>query len=83
MLSLHNIFDLTHKFADIERDMYYPDPLRKENDAEHAFQLALIAWYIIDSNKITLDQNKIFKLCLARLRKMALSILISFRGELT
>lgn len=45
--------------------MYYPDPLRKENDAEHAFQLALIAWYIVDSNKIPLDQNKIFKLCLA------------------
>lgn len=59
------IFDLTYKYRAIDRDMYYPGQERPENDAEHTFQLALVAWHLIESKKLPLDQAKVFKLCLA------------------
>lgn len=64
---LKEIFDLTYTYAGIDRDMYYPNRIRPENDAEHTFQLALVAWNIIerDNLKSKLDTAKVFKLCLA------------------
>ncbi len=59
------IFDLTYKYRAIDRDMYYPGSERVENDAEHTFQLALVAWHIVETKKLPLNQEKIFKLCLA------------------
>ncbi|MEN9605048.1 MAG: hypothetical protein RJB39_733 [Candidatus Parcubacteria bacterium] len=62
---LEEILKLSYSFAAIDRDLYYPERPRPENDAEHAFQLSLAAWYIIELNKFPLDQSKVFKLCLA------------------
>lgn len=62
---LQLIIDLTHKYRAIDRDMYYPGSERVENDAEHTFQLALVAWHIIETKKLPLDQAQVFKLCLA------------------
>lgn len=62
---LQFIIDLTHKYRGIDRDMYYPNSDRVENDAEHTFQIALVAWHIIETKKLSLDQTKVFKLCLA------------------
>ena len=62
---LQLIIILTHKYRAIDRDMYYPGSGRVENDAEHSFQLALVAWHIIETKKLPLDQAKVFKLCLA------------------
>ncbi|MCF7865427.1 MAG: HD domain-containing protein [Candidatus Pacebacteria bacterium] len=59
------IIDLTHKYRAIDRDMYYPNSNKAENDAEHTFQLVLVAWHIIETNKIPLNQEKVFKLCLS------------------
>lgn len=59
------IIDLTHKYRAIDRDMYYLGGERAENDAEHSFQLALVAWHIIETKKLSLDQARVFKLCLA------------------
>lgn len=62
---LEKILSLSYSYANIERDMYYPERPRPENDAEHSFQLALLAWHIIELDKLKLDSLKIFKLCLA------------------
>ena len=31
----------------VERAIYIPGEDRKENDAEHSYQLAMLAWYLI------------------------------------
>ena len=64
-LRLQSIMEMTYSFASIDRDMYYPHREKSENDAEHVFQLALIAWHIIEVDKLKLDTSKVFKLCLA------------------
>ncbi|HEY0908431.1 MAG TPA: HD domain-containing protein [Candidatus Paceibacterota bacterium] len=63
--SLTNILKLTYSFSEINRDMYYPDRERPENDAEHAFQLSTLAWHIIEKDKLDLDVARVLKLCLA------------------
>lgn len=49
------------QFREVERIVYYPGSDRKENDAEHSFQLALVAWYIIDKKQLQLDVGKVLK----------------------
>ncbi len=52
---------LTHEFQKVERMVYINGEDRRENDVEHSYQLAMVAWYIIDSKKLSLDQNLIIK----------------------
>ncbi len=47
------------------RDLTYPHRERVENDAEHSYQLCLLAWAIIEMDKLPLDSSKVFKLCIA------------------
>lgn len=49
---------LTHSFQQVKRQIYATGEDRFENDAEHSFQLAFIAWYIIDKEKLKLDKCK-------------------------
>lgn len=62
---LQTILEMSYSFSNIERDIYYPNRKKPENDTEHSSQLVLIAWYIIEIDKIKLDTAKIFKLCMA------------------
>jgi putative hydrolase of HD superfamily len=39
-------------------------PLRQENDVEHSYQLAMLAWYIASSRKLDMDTNLIVKYAL-------------------
>jgi putative hydrolase of HD superfamily len=64
MKDLQKILKYTYAFSGIERDIVYPDG-EKENDAEHAYQLALSAWYIIEKDKLPLNLERVLKLCLA------------------
>lgn len=61
---LKNFLKLTHSFREVQRDLYYPNSERKENDSEHSYQLALVTWYIISSRKFPLDQNLAIKYAL-------------------
>ena len=45
--------------------MFVTGEKRRENDAEHSFQLALTAWYLITTEKLDLDVTKIIKYALA------------------
>ncbi|MES2059548.1 MAG: HD domain-containing protein [Patescibacteria group bacterium] len=62
---LKKILEMSYSYASIERDIVYPNMDRGENDAEHSMQLALAAWYIVDTDRLDLDIARIFKLCIA------------------
>jgi putative hydrolase of HD superfamily len=62
--SLLDFVKFTHAFRSVERILHYPHSDRVENDTEHSFQLALVAWYILDTEKLSLDKNLIIKYAL-------------------
>lgn len=55
---------LIHDFQKVERVIRVPKLDRFENDVEHSYQLALVAWYIVSSYKLDLDIDKILKYAL-------------------
>lgn len=68
MLKLSRLFDfvgLLDKFRRVERAIYVENTSRRENDAEHSYNLAMLAWYIIEGNKLNLDKELVFKYALA------------------
>jgi len=52
-------------FQSVERVIRVKDQDRWENDMEHSYHLAMLAWYIVDSEKLPLDREKIFRYALA------------------
>ncbi len=46
---------LTHDFQKVERTIFVAGTNRNENDVEHSYQLALVAWYIISNYKLPLN----------------------------
>lgn len=59
---LKDLFDFvkfTHEFREVIRVARSPDNERYENDAEHSYQLAMVAWYIIEANKLNYDKELI------------------------
>jgi len=55
--------EFINKFKLIKRTVFVAgeNPKRRENDAEHSFELAMVGWYLVDSLKLDLDLNKILK----------------------
>lgn len=62
---LIEMFKLTHRFQHIQRRLHVTGEERWENDAEHSYQLALIAWYIIQKEQLPLRLDKICMYSLA------------------
>lgn len=62
---LLRIVTLTHDFQKVRRIIYATGEDRFENDAEHSFQLAFIAWYLIEKEKLPLNREKVllYALC--------------------
>jgi len=52
------------KFRKIERTVRVNGSDRNENDMEHSYMLALLAWYICSSAKLDLDLEKIIRYAL-------------------
>lgn len=63
--SLINFIKFTHLFQKIKRVVLIPGENRWENDAEHSFQLALTAWYLIEKDRLKLDLSKVLLFSLA------------------
>ena len=59
MKKLLDFIKLTNDFKKIERAIRVSGSERFENDAEHSYQLALVAWYIITKEKLPLDISKV------------------------
>ncbi len=55
---------LLHKFRSVERAVLVNDQERQENDVEHSYYMAMLAWYLISSNKFDLDINLVLKYAL-------------------
>jgi putative hydrolase of HD superfamily len=54
----------THEIRKVKRAMLLEDYQTNENDAEHCYQLALTAWYLIEKDNLKLDQNKVISIAL-------------------
>lgn len=57
--------DLLHKFRAVERRVLVRDSERSENDVEHSYSLAMLAWFLNDVCKLGMNQEKLFKYALA------------------
>lgn len=49
----------------VERVIRVPGAERWENDVEHSYSLAMLAWYIIETEKLALDKGRVFQYALA------------------
>lgn len=66
--SIDHIFrftDFLQKYRAIERSILIKNSDRQENDVEHSFSLAMLAWYINSTYKLGLDLEKLFMYSLA------------------
>ncbi len=61
---LLNFVKFTNDFRKIERDIPQSSSFCRENDAEHSYQLAMIAWYICIVENSSLNIEKILKYAL-------------------
>ena len=58
---LDNLIDFiqfTHEFREVFRIARSPNGSRFENDTEHSYQLAMVAWYLIETDKLKLNKEK-------------------------
>lgn len=52
------------EYQKIERVVYLPGTKRLENDVEHSYGLAMLAWYLVTKDKLPLDINTVLKYAL-------------------
>jgi putative hydrolases of HD superfamily len=57
--------NVLHEFRKVERMVLSNGTDRKENDVEHSFNLAMLAWYLNQTLDLQLDETKLFKYSLA------------------
>jgi putative hydrolase of HD superfamily len=55
---------LTHEIRNVRRAVLLETDVRKENDSEHMYQLALTAWFLIEKDKLKLDKQRVIGLAL-------------------
>jgi putative hydrolases of HD superfamily len=63
--NLIDFFNFTHEFREVIRIARSPNGSRMENDAEHSYQLAAMAWYIIDQDRLNLNKELCFMYALS------------------
>src|SRR4051812_6610548 len=57
--NLINFIKLTHEIRNVRRAIIFENDRVRENDSEHMYQLALLAWFLIEKDKLKLDKNKV------------------------
>lgn len=55
---------LVSDFSKVERNHHILSSEKAENDIEHSFAVALLCWYIIDTQKLALDLSKVLRYAL-------------------
>ena len=58
-------YSLLQQYRAIERRVLVKDSDRRENDVEHSFSLAMLAWYVNQSYALNMDTEKLLKYALA------------------
>ncbi|MGB4943333.1 MAG: HD domain-containing protein [Candidatus Moraniibacteriota bacterium] len=56
---------LLNELQKVERVVRVQGSERWENDQEHSYSLAMLAWYILDTGKFPLDREKVLRYALA------------------
>ncbi|HVS79182.1 MAG TPA: HD domain-containing protein [Candidatus Saccharimonadales bacterium] len=56
----------THEIRNVKRAILLESNDRQENDEEHMYQLALLAWFIIENDGLKLDKFKVVGMCLVQ-----------------
>lgn len=64
LLGILSIVRLLNQFRLVERSVRVNNAERFENDVEHSYNLAFLAWYIIADNKLDLDRDLVLKYAL-------------------
>ena len=67
MLKLHDILEFAkcmNAFSSVTRMCYKPGTEKRENDVEHSYSLAMLAWYIAVHTDSKLDSNLVIKYAL-------------------
>ena len=59
------LMKLSNQFSLVQRAIYKTGTERMENDAEHSYQLAFLAWQLNDMLSLWLDSNRIMQYALA------------------
>jgi putative hydrolase of HD superfamily len=54
----------THEIRTVERAILLESNKRSENDMEHGYQLALVAWFLIEKDNLKLDKFKVVGMAL-------------------
>lgn len=62
---LRKFTDLMDDFRHIERIILTKNSDRAENDSEHSYSLAMMAWYIVDAENLNLNVSKVVRYALA------------------
>lgn len=65
---IEKLFEYTrmlNAFRLVERVTYVNGTDRMENDTEHSYNLAMLAWYIVDAESLDLDRNLVIRYALA------------------
>jgi putative hydrolase of HD superfamily len=57
--------DLLSRYQRVHRSMFAGGEDRQENDAEHSYKVAMLAWYLIDAERLALDKAKVLTYALA------------------
>ncbi len=68
MKSLESLLSFTKIITElqtVERVIRVRNSERWENDVEHSYSLAMLAWYILDTEKLSLDRDRVFRYALA------------------
>lgn len=65
LVGLIDFINFTHEFQEIIRVARPPYRERFENDAKHSYQLAMVAWFLIDQDKLKLNKELCFMYALA------------------
>ena len=55
---------LLNEFQKVERTILVGHAERLENDVEHCYQLALVAWYAVEAYRLPLNADKVIKYAL-------------------
>ncbi len=63
--NLIDFIEFNHEFREVIRVARSPNAKNFENDAEHSYQLAMVAWYLIESDKLKLNKELCFMYALA------------------
>lgn len=54
---LLDFIQFTHEFREVVRIARAPGANRYENDTEHSYQLAMVAWYLIETDNLKLNKE--------------------------